>query len=227
MKKIIYLALSLSLLLVACSSGGEGDGGTQLRIINAAPDAPAIDAFLEEDLFIEGRGYLTDSEYESIRSGSRILRVSISNSFTNLVNGSTFLDFDQDYTLIVMGRINDSVGVLVSDDNSSPNNDRAKIRIFNAISADTADVDVYITSPGASLIGRLPNVEDLNPEEISAYLESVSGTYQIRVTPRDALDIVVDSGPVVLREGQVRTFVVADNLGGGAPYRLLALRDRR
>jgi hypothetical protein len=221
------ILVSLLFLACGCASDSESDGDTLLRVVNAAPDAAAVDVYLEEDLFIENRPYLVDADYDRLRSGSRLLRVTVANSFTNLVNGTSFFDNDTDYTLVVMGRVNDSVGVLLQDDNSSPNSDRARLRLFNAISASSADVDVYITEPGAPLSGRLPNVEDLNPRDSSPYLESLAGTYQIRVTPRDSLDIVVDSGPLVLREGQVRTFIIADRLGAGAPYQLLALRDRR
>jgi hypothetical protein len=61
--------------------------------------------------------------------------------------------------------------------------------------------------------------------DVADYLEAPAGTYQVRVTSTGTKTVVIDSGPLTLATGQVRTAIAVDAPGGGEPFGLLVLDD--
>ena len=49
----------------------------------------------------------------------------------------------------------------------------------------------------------------------------------MRVTIAGTRIVIFDTGSLSLREGQIRTVFFVESLGGGAPYGLLPLSDRK
>jgi len=57
------------------------------------------------------------------------------------------------------------------------------------------------------------------------YFEVPAGDYQIRITPFNSDVVAMDSGPLSLLAGQVRTVIAVDAPGGGEPHDFLILED--
>jgi hypothetical protein len=50
-------------------------------------------------------------------------------------------------------------------------------------------------------------------------------SYQVRVTVADTTTVMIDTGPVGLAAGDIRTGIAVDAPGGGAPYSIILLQD--
>jgi len=85
--------------------------------------------------------------------------------------------------------------------------------------------DIYVTAPGADLSGETPALSGVEFGDVADYIEAPAGDYQVRVTLAGTRTVVIDSGPLTLASGQVRTAIAVDAAGGGGPFDLLVLAD--
>ena len=205
---------------------GVDDSGTaKVRFVNLAPDARAVDVFVDEDLFTENVLYALNDGYHSIDAGTRTIRVDVRNTFTNLVLGAFAFDSGQDYTIFVTGRVDDTEGTVFFDNNDRASDGRVKVRVVHAID-NLRDVNIYITRPEAEISSSLPSLTDLGYLDRTVYLENGPGIYRIRATLADSQVVIADSGPITLREGEVTTAMLIENLGGGTPFAIPVFIDR-
>jgi Domain of unknown function (DUF4397) len=86
-------------------------------------------------------------------------------------------------------------------------------------------VDVYVTAPGADIETALPVLTGVEFEDVADYLEVPAGDYQVRATLAGTKVVAIDSDPLTLESGDVRTAIAVDAPGGGAPFDLLVLAD--
>ena len=86
-------------------------------------------------------------------------------------------------------------------------------------------VDIYVTDPGTDLTLTSPVASNVAFEQALPYVEAIAGTYQVRVTPTGTKDVIIDSGALTLENGQVRTVIAVEAVGGGEPFDFLVLND--
>ena len=214
--------------LVGCgssSSDGTDTGTAKVRFVNLAPDASAVDVYIDGELEREAIPYGINDGYHSLDADVHAVRVTIRNTFTNLVDGDFSFDEGQDYTIFVTGRVDNTFGTVFLDDNDRASDDRVKLRIVHGVS-ESQDIDVYITSPNADIANSTPSLTNLGYRDGSVYLENVAGVYRIRATLSGSQTVVADSGAVSFDSGQVATAMVVESLGGGAPFSVPVFLDR-
>ncbi len=122
--------------------------------------------------------------------------------------------------------------MLLEDDNTPPAAGHVKIRVVRSATRWFSPVDVYITQAGVTL-PKTPTLAHFGPKEIShfgagfqPYLEVPAGDYQVRVTyTGDPLTVLVDTGPLPLLDGQIRTIVFVDDEGDGPSFDIVLLED--
>ncbi len=113
---------------------------------------------------------------------------------------------------------------MLVDDNSAPAAGNVRVRAIHGAPSAPA-VDIYVTAPGTDLETETPVLVNVEFGQVADYLEAPAGTYQVRVTPTGSKTAVIDSGPLTLASGQVRTAIAVDAAGGGGPFDLLLLED--
>jgi hypothetical protein len=110
------------------------------------------------------------------------------------------------------------------------------MRIVN-MSPTAGAVDVFVTAAGADLSTATPRVSGLAYQAASSYFTVAPGSYVIRAVPagtapasRNASVTVTSATQaaptIAFAGGTGRTGVLADNSGGGAPLRAVAIVDR-
>ena len=123
--------------------------------------------------------------------------------------------------------INDATdlqALVLTDDNTPPAEGTVNIRFVNGAPSGGM-VDVFITPLGTDISAATPTIDDADFLSVSEYLPANVGDYQIQVTdPADATDVLLDTGSVILEEGQILTVVLVED-GFGNIDDLVVLND--
>ena len=133
------------------------------------------------------------------------------------------VEFPRAYTVVSTGLLNDIAPVVAPDTASIPLTGEIKLRVVQAAPS-VGTVDVYVTDPNASLVGATPVFEDLPFRGNTEYLVLPVGNLRIRVTTAGTTTTLVDLTRL-FGERVMRTVVVTDAAGGGAPFTGLLLID--
>jgi hypothetical protein len=191
---------------------------TRLRVVQGAGHAN-LGVHVGSVAVLSGLDYLTASDYLELPEGSSRATFSLSNGWAGgNVDANLFQGIDN--TAIVTGSAAwGAIIVMLPDDNRAPAPGKARIRLFN----DYGTLDFYLTAPDAELAGEKPT-STLGGSAASPYLELPEGEYRVRVTELGTRNVVLDSGTLRLRAGQVRSVLRLGD-SGYMPPGLLVLAD--
>jgi len=226
--KLLSLLVAASALTAACGDDDETTGpavaDARVRVVHASPDAPSVDVLVDDAVALSNVPYLGVSDYLEVPSGSRNLKVNAAGTATTVIDADADLAEDGDYTVIASGLASAIEPIVLVDDNSAPAAGNVRVRAIHGAPSAPA-VDIYVTAPGTDLDTETPVLVNVVFGQVADYLEAPAGTYQVRVTPTGSKTVVIDSGPLTLASGQVRTAIAVDAAGGGGPFELLLLED--
>ena len=226
--KLLSLLLAASALTAACGDDDNNTGpdaaNARVRVVHASPDAPNVDVLVDNAVTLSNVPYLGVSDYLEVPSGNRNLKVNAAGTATTVIDADADLTDGSDYTVIASGLVSAIELLVLQDDNTAPAAGNVRVRAIHGAPSAPA-VDIYVTAPGADLAVEAPALSNVVFGDVADYLEAPAGTYQVRVTPTGSKTVVIDSGPLTLTSGQVRTAIAVDAVGGGAPFGLQLLED--
>lgn len=223
--RAIFVAAASSLLmafLAGCGSGSSDD--TRLRLIHASPDSDSLDILVDDEVERSGVVYSEVTDYFKVENGTRRLRVFPASSNLPAIDFSTRLSEGFDYTLVATGFEGAVDPLLLVDDNTDPDFGEIKLRIVHAAPS-MGRIDIYVTREGRDISDIEPEFSNVLFTEDTEYLEINEGEYQIRVTPARTKSVILDTGGIRFRDQDVRSIVLFDNAGGGAPFRSTVVAD--
>lgn len=225
--RLLTLGFAAAALVAGCSdddSTGPAAAEAGVRVVHASPDAPSVDVLVDNAQVLSGVPYLGSSSYLEVPAGSRNVKVNAAGSTTTVIDADLPLTAGADYTVIAGGLVSDISPIVLEDDLTAPAAGNIKVRAVHGAPSAPA-VDIYVTAPGADLEAATPALTSVPFGAASDYLTVPAGDYQVRVTPAGSKTVVIDSGPLTLTAGQVRTAIAVDSPGGGAPFDLLFLAE--
>jgi hypothetical protein len=195
----------LSALVAACNSSSTSVGFSvpaKVRIVNALIDASAIDVVVYQDPLVTNLPFEGITQYLSVDSGNREIKISIAGGTSTIYDASTLLVDAGSYTFVVYGTTA-APGVQVLTDAlvqaQPPAAGTFRLRMINA-AADTAAFDAYVTPPGGSLASLSPNFSDVAYGRASAFVAITSGNLQVRFTKVGSKEVVYDSGTIAFND---------------------------
>jgi hypothetical protein len=211
--------LASSLWLTACggSSGGGGNGTTNVRALNLASDLSSIDIFTGDTKQFSALATDTLAPNNSFEANTYTVNVKRAGDAATLLTGSYSLSRDQNYTVVVWGRetalrlstLPESENV----DNIAANN--SKVRVFNA-TIDSGTLDVYLTPATVDIADATPTQGIVTAGALAGFRDISAGTYRLRVTGTgDPADVRLDVPAVTLKEKQFSTLVLTAAGTGG------------
>jgi hypothetical protein len=225
-RTFVLFLLAAAALSAACSDDGnttpEGQG--RLRIVHVSPDAPNLDVVLDGDTVASDVAYLGSSDYVELSAGGHVMQIFETNTSTTLIDQDVTVADGVDYTVIVEDTLNDIKALVLTDNNNTPPAGTIRVRAVHGAPAAGA-VDIYVTDPGTDLTLTGPVASNVAFGEALPYVDAIAGTYQVRVTPTGSKEVIIDSGPLTLENGQIRTAIAVDATGGGGPFNFLVLND--
>lgn len=223
------LMCALAATVVVAGLAFAQSAGARVRIVHASPDAPAVDIYVNGGKVLENLPFREYSEYLSLPAGTYTVEIKVTGTDTTVKQLSVPVQADKDYTAIAVGYAGGNQPgfdvMLLEDDNSAPADGRIKIRVAHTAPGAPA-VDVYVTTPFETLMGKEPVLTNVPFKAASGYLSVPIGMYQARVAVAGTKTIAIDSHRLVTWGGMIRTVIAVDNKGGGAPFDLILLPDR-
>jgi hypothetical protein len=225
--RLLTLMLAATAMTAACSDDDNNtapETQSRVRVVHASPDAPNVDVLLDNSKVLSDVPYLTSSAYLETSAGDHNLKVNAAGTSTTAIDADVTLADGTDYTVIASDLVAQITPIVLQDDNTAPAAGNARVRAIHGAPSAPA-VDIYVTAPDADLATATPVLTGVEFGDVADYLEVPAGEYQVRVTPAGTKLVAIDSGPLTLESGQVRTAIAVDAAGGGAPFDLLVLAD--
>lgn len=230
MRAPILLAALLATALTACDDSMDSPSPStsvaKLRVIHAAPDAPAVDVISGESTVVaSGLDYARSTAFLDVPAGGLPVRVNarLPGNATATVIGPTTLSLTADtaYTVLAVGLVGSIEPLVISQPATSVPAGQVRVRVVHAAPRAPA-VDVFLTAPTADLAAASP-AGTLAFKQALAPVEVAAGSYRVRVTAagnRNAL--VYDSGTLPLAAGSNLLVAAVENTDtGSAPVQLL------
>ncbi len=241
--KALPLTLALAALTFFSASCGSSSQ-SQIRLVNAIPDGPALDIDVNTTKVFTNIAFggvqPTPPAYTKVASGSVTIQAFDTGTTTNPIFGTNGvkvgLSGSSQYTIVLAGFLNGTgnnalAALQKTDNNSAPTSGNVEFRIIHASPSASPNapfaVDVYIVPPGTDITQvNPPTIQGLVYQQASSPYTSVpAATYSVIVTTSGSKTPLISPQDYTLVAGQIRTLVLVDNVGGGNPPSWLELND--
>jgi hypothetical protein len=232
--RLVHGALLVAGAVGLAGCGEDGAGPTaapavgRLRLVHASPDtarAKTVDVQVAGVPVAAAMAYKAATSYVLVLEGQREVVVRNAVDSTTVFSLTLAVSASTDYTVLSTGIGSDLSPLTVVDTNAAPVGDSVKIRVVLAAPA-AGNVDVYITTPTASLTAETPDASNVPFRAASGYFTLGVGAHRVRLTPTGTKTVSLDVSTPSLAKGQIRTVVALDKAGGGAPLTSATLADR-
>jgi hypothetical protein len=231
------LPLTLAIVALSIVTAGCGSNQTQIRVVNAIPDASsAFDVYVNASKTAPGLQFTyvyptpaTPAKYVQVPSGSDTITVYTQGQTTNPIftTQGVKLKASEQYTVVLAGFLNSSPQAYVfQDNNTAPNQNtgqnNVEFRVIDA-SANTPNpsgFDVCIYQTGLQQ-PTTPTITGLQLGQSSAYVSlPYEPSYTVLVMQSGAGNcngnpyVNQSYGQASGSNGQITTLVIVDNQGG-------------
>ncbi|MCB9078324.1 MAG: DUF4397 domain-containing protein [Anaerolineaceae bacterium] len=203
-RSIIRILVVLLLLTAVGSRLSLADQRPRLRVVHAATGLQNIDIYVNDLLFFDNILFQYISDYTPVDAGERTIKVrpaGVSPEDPTMREVTESYNTDQEYTIIVAGRVRGIEYWRLTDDNSLPGDGTSKVRIVHAsISTPTAEFclgDVCRT---------------LAFKEASDYFLLDPGLYQPHIRLNGVEMTTLDVPPLELKNNSVHTVFMIGQL---------------
>ena len=220
--KLLSLTVALAVLNLITSSCASTNSGAQVRLINAIPDSPAVDVYVNgtkvfNDVpFGTAQPNTTPAQYQGAGTGNVAIQGFATGTTANPISpeGSVTFTGSTQYTLIAVGlELNDSPPIVFADNNLVPVSNNLEIRIINVSpSSPVAGLDIYFVAPGTDITSFHPQITALGNGQASPYLQLPfqSTGYSIIFTANlSKIPLITQTSSAAT--GSITTMVVLDN----------------
>ncbi len=232
-----FLALAVAVLSALPAPPVSQAPQSRLRVVQAIPDAPAVDVLFDVPTIFCNLPFMTVTHYRTLAPAAYTVQVIPSTSTAlgaaptpagtrtpgtpaapaPLIVSSASLSPNVDYTLAILGMASSAQTLLLTDDNSAPPAGQAKIRFVNA-SPNAPAVDVAL-SGGPTLASNLPF------RGVGNYMSVPRGTHTLQVRAAGTKNVILTIPNVMLEQGVVYTSYAVGLASGQPPLQGLISID--
>ena len=207
-----WLAAALAAAVVSgCHNGGHDQNSTQMRALNAVAGSEPLDVLIDDDAKITGLASGAASGFSEFDSGTRDTKVRSSTNQAILLDKSINYNSGAANTLVLLGPRTGVGTLLLADDATAPSSGHFKGRGVG-LSPDAGAVDIYITS--GDVTNTVPTISGVTYTSVTDYTEGTPGSYRIIFTAAGSKDVLFQSAPQTLSEGQIFSAAVFPSGGG-------------
>lgn len=223
-KHLFILALAL---VWTVSIASAQSGNALVRVFHLSTDAPAVDVLVNNAVTLTSLPYGGFTDFLPLPAGTHQVSVNVAGTSTEVMRQVYTLQADLLYTIFAVGRLDNSTIQLLAtgDDQDEPAAGMSKVRVIHAASK-APSVDVYFTTPYLNLAGQTPILTGVPFRGYTTHLTVPAGLYHARVAVAGTKNVAVDSGPIRLKSGEIRTLVALDPATEGGPFQIVVLPDK-
>ena len=199
-------------------TGVTGVTDPAVRIVHAAPDAPAVDVLVDGQPVAQNIAFGSATAYAPLAPGDRQVQIVPTGGGEPLIDQTVTHEGGMAYILAAVGPAAE-IQLQTYQVNLNPiASGRARFRVIQAV-PDAAAVDVGVAGSDEALVGGIefPNASD--------YQEIAAATYDFEVRATDTGDVVATAPRVRLERGQAYD-IFALGQAGARDVRLLPLATR-
>ena len=203
LRKLALLLLPVVLIFGCDKEEDNNDNQPQLqssyvRVAHLAPDAPAVDVWVDGEMVLEDVSYEGISSYLELTEGSHEILVVAANTTTPAVIQETVtLAPNASYTVAATGLLNGTpaIDAWILSDNRSTTMGQAKVRFAHA-SPDAPNVDIFAVGGTTPLFANVPF------RSAGSYLTVAPGNIALEVRLAGTGDLVVRFAAINLEAGR-------------------------
>ena len=198
---LLLFSLTSGLLIPGCRQN-SGSDDVQVRLINAVPDAGALDVSVDGQRAWKGASFRSSTGYQGIAEGTYGVRVSAASVGGELSNRPIVFEKGHAYTVLVLGMVRDvgtptQVQVLADDAPASVTGGKAGLRLVNAVPG-TPALDL--------VVNNIVGLENARYGRRSGVLLLDGGSYDLKVVEAGTPYPLI--GPISLRLEPGRTYTL-------------------
>jgi hypothetical protein len=216
-------ALAVPLLaLPGCQVITGVSSSSQVRIIDASPDAPGVDIYQGSLAMAYNLGFGTVTSYVGVSPGVSTITADTAGTKQILTTASATYAASKQYTVLI-GNVAANLQETVLIDQSLPApSGEISLRVLDQATRYTGGVDVYLVPSGTELSLAAPILTNVLFGGNSGYINVPAGTYSIVLLPTgtipvDATGTIPATKPIysgtatAYAVGAVRTILLLDN----------------
>ena len=207
-----FLVASIPLALSGCQSVSGSSVSSQVRIIDASPDAPGLDIYQGTTAFAYNLGFGTVTSYVPIDPRSFTLSADATGTRQVLTSVTGSFATSGQYTVLVSNVAASIQSVILKDQSGAAPSGQIAFRFLDEVTAATS-VDVYLVPSGSAITTVLPTLTSQAFGSNSGYVNVPTGAYKIVVYPAGttptATSVALYSGnTVTYSSGAARTVLL-------------------
>ena len=210
-------------LCVLSGCGGSSSGTGELRFVQASPDAPQSNLYVDRKLVSAGLGYGNATGYISLNAGTRHVQVVPGSGASPILDLKVSVVSSGNQTLIETGKVANAQSLLLTDISSSTTTTQGSVRVVNA-ALNMGLADVYLVAAGSGIAGVSPVATSLGINSNTGYELVPIGAYEVFMTAPGTKNVFLDTGAINMTSNTNQTVVVLDGISGG--YTFTALTDQ-
>jgi hypothetical protein len=193
-----------------------------VRVINAVPNASAVDVFADDQKAFDAVAYKKVTPYKEIADTRHTFRVRMAGKDSDqpLAENSEGLAGGKHYTIVIMPGTNDKTTVeVINDDITAPPSDKAEVRVIHA-APDAGEVDVVDKSANKKLFSGV------NFDRGTGYtsIDPTKTTLEVRLEGQDKSVLTVPQAN--FEKGKYYTIVVTGHAKGTPKLDALMIEDQ-
>ncbi len=221
MRAALAFAAIGPLSLVGCQSIAGSTIVSQIRIVDASPDAPGLDIYEANVPVSYNLGFGNVTSYIPITPGSYNFTATSTGTKLSLASASATLAGSQQYTLLISNVAASIQATVLKDQSNSAPGGQIALRFLDE-SVAVGAVDIYLVPTGAAITAVSPILINQNFGANSGYVNVPVGAYKIAIYPTGttpiATTVAIYSGSTVTyNSGSAATVILLDNKILNAP----------
>jgi hypothetical protein len=210
----VLLSVLGTLTLTGCQAIVNPATETQVRIIDASPDAPGLDIYQGSNPLAYNLGFGTVTSYIQLTPGIYTINANTAGTKQVLSSSKSTFAATTQYTVLI-GNAAASLQQLTLTDQSQPAPSGQIALRFIDQATRISSVDIYLVPAGQKLTAVTPLVTGIAFGINTGYLNIPNGTYTIAVLPSGTIPIsnttASYTGPqVAYTSGSARTIILID-----------------
>jgi hypothetical protein len=211
-RRLTALAV-LATALTGCQSITGNQPYSQVRVIDASPDAPNLDIYQNASAGLYNVGFGTVSSYIAVAPGATVHAAYIANTQQQLAQVRGAFSVGTDYTVLA-GNVAANLQMTILRDQSTPTPAGQVALRFLGQATRAGAVDLYLVPSGSAPAGIAPIAAGIGFGGNTGYLTAPSGVYSIvafsaGAVPNAATPLFTGS-QALYPGGAARTIVLID-----------------
>ena len=178
----LILAAPALLALSGCQAVVQTSSSSQLRIIDASPDAPGLDIYEGNGVIAYNLGFGTVTSYVSLTPGTYTINADSAGTKQTLASAKGTFATSSQYTVLI-GNISANLQQLILKDQAqAAPSGQISLRFINQATR-IAAVDLYLVPAGQKFTAVTPLVTNFIFAANTGYLNIPTGTYTLVMVP--------------------------------------------